>query len=381
MLYAASVAAQRMLAPFIKLHRNSVLGLEEPLQMLQQMLGLIEDDDFKKTTKVVGLYGKAGIGKTTLAAAVYDAAAEIYPGKRVFVSVGRGCKGDTCLSDKRCDVMKALLGDDSQPDFPSSREEREKLQAILRSCPPKLLVLDDLWDEEQLHWLLACEDCRDPQAALMKLYPGSRLLLTSRSRRTVTVPGHETCVIHLAGLDAKSSEQLLCREAFHASSPPPGFPSEQLKQQALEICDGIPLVLVSLGGQLRQHAQTDWQVRFAACCKLLRPRVCNCADCLPSLDSANEEFILFMRVFSLELCRRICPCRILKWETHLYRVWRRDISSSSAVPVPFAYLSCRACWIHTTRQAWSHRKNTQCCAETTIFCLQISIATCFWMLH
>lgn len=239
-----------MLANHNQLRSTPVTGFDAPLQHVKRALGL-NPVLGTATNVVIGVHGMGGVGKTTLAAAVYDASATHFAGSRIFLSVGEQCIHDSDLSERRCEMLKALANDSAKPTFPSHDAERARLREALRSGPPKLLVLDDLWEESQLHWLLACEDSEDLKAAVANLYPGSRVLLTSRDRGIVTVPGHEKGVLHLTGLDDRSSEQLLLREATDLDAPSAELTPDLIKQ-ALDICGGLPLALVVLGRMLKR---------------------------------------------------------------------------------------------------------------------------------
>lgn len=252
--------AQRILAPHIKLQTTLMIGFDERLHLVQRTLSLDKHGDEPAKPLLAGLYGMGGVGKTTLALSIHDTAAENFLGLRIYLSVGAQCKGERELRLQRCKLLQKLSGVNSQPSD-SVPEERLKLRSALGGAGPLLLVLDDLWTLDQLHWLLACEDSGDTQAAVANLPAGSRVLLTSRNRRIVTVKGHEASIIFLAELDEQFSKQLLCQEAFPSSSPPSEFTEIQLMNQALQICGGLPLALQILGRQLRAQARSGWRVR------------------------------------------------------------------------------------------------------------------------
>lgn len=241
-----------LLANHAQLQSTPPIGFVAPLQKVKRALGL-DPELGAATSVVVGVHGMGGVGKTTLAQAVYDTSSTYYTGSqsRIYLRVGEQCKTSRDLSERRCEMLKALANDSAKPTFPSPEAERARLQAVLRSGPPNLLVLDDLWEEKQLHWLLACEDSEDPQAAVAKFYPGSRVLLTSRRQSIVTVPGHEEGVVHLTGLDDVSSKQLLLREAANPLAASAELTPDQI-EEALDLCGGLPLALVVLGRLLRK---------------------------------------------------------------------------------------------------------------------------------
>lgn len=155
--------------------------------------------------------------------------------------------------------MKDLSGSGRQPMGVGDAKERAALRTALSTGGALMLVLDNVWSKKQLHWLLACDDTEDPRAAIAKMPPGSRVLLASRSRDIVTVPGMAGDVFPLSLLDDTSAVKLLCQEALKQPQPPATLETPQLRQ-ALAVCGGLPLALRVLGRQLRGVKPEDWQV-------------------------------------------------------------------------------------------------------------------------
>lgn len=246
-----------------------VVGLENPVRLVQRALSLGQDSHGDGLQFLAGVYGMGGVGKTTLALAVYDAAAVDYHGRRIYLTIGAECKSDSDLHEKRCSLLQQLSGDACHASASlNASEGRLNLRTALAHSGPLLLVLDDLWTHDQLLWLLGCEDSEDLLEGMANLYPGSRVLLTSRNRRIVTVEGYEAGVIYLQELDDRYSEQLLCKTAFASSVPPPKFTAAHM-EQALAICGGLPLALQFLGRQLKAKP-TQWQVHPWAHTSIMR---------------------------------------------------------------------------------------------------------------
>jgi len=97
-----------------------------------------------------GLYGAGGFGKTTLAQLVCAdrRVRRRFRGRVYLITVGRDVRGAAAVAAKANDVIKIVAGEDAtftDPQFAGAR-----LGALLDSGPARLLVLDDVWEPEQL---------------------------------------------------------------------------------------------------------------------------------------------------------------------------------------------------------------------------------------
>jgi hypothetical protein len=97
-----------------------------------------------------GLYGAGGFGKTTLAQMVCaDRRVRRRFGGRVYlVTVGRDVRGAAAVAAKVNDVIKLVAGEDAT--FTDPLIAGKWLGSLLDVGPRRLLVLDDVWEPEQL---------------------------------------------------------------------------------------------------------------------------------------------------------------------------------------------------------------------------------------
>jgi len=103
------------------------------------------------TVKITtGLYGAGGFGKTTLAsmACADQRVRERFGGLVYWVMVGRDVRGPAAVAAKVNDVIKLVTG--ASATFTDPRMAGQWLGGVLDGGPSRLLVLDDVWEPEQL---------------------------------------------------------------------------------------------------------------------------------------------------------------------------------------------------------------------------------------
>ena len=98
-----------------------------------------------------GLHGAGGFGKTTLAKMVCtDRRVKERFGKFVYpvVTVGRDVRSAAAVAAKVNDVIKLITGENAT--FTDPQLAGARLGSLLDAGPPALLVIDDVWEPEQL---------------------------------------------------------------------------------------------------------------------------------------------------------------------------------------------------------------------------------------
>ena len=97
-----------------------------------------------------GLYGAGGFGKTTLAQMVCAdrRVRRRFRGRVYLVTMGRDVRGAAAIAAKVNDVIRLLTGEVAA--FADPQLAGQYLGSLLDTGPRRLLVLDDVWDTEQL---------------------------------------------------------------------------------------------------------------------------------------------------------------------------------------------------------------------------------------
>jgi predicted kinase len=208
----------------------------------QLMLPLLHPDQ-QNDVHVLGLHGIKGVGKSTLAYALFRqlSGSGLHFSHRIDLDVGEQAK----LYKKQRQLIDKLTGPNRWPEATSQREQQQQLEQCVRLGGPLLLFVDNIYTEAQ----------RDALLCLDALQPGSRVLLTAcdidvlpdESRVCMRRPVH-----FLAEAPAK---ELLCWHAFATAAAAIDPGQQETVRLALAHCGGLPLDLKTVGCALRGRAR------------------------------------------------------------------------------------------------------------------------------
>ena len=184
-----------------------------------------------RAAAVLGLYGMGGIGKTTLAKAVFNDLQSNFGGSTCFVEVGRDADRQQ-LRELQQQMLKELCGIDRQ--VSNLDAGTAELQARLGHAPV-LLVIDDIWSTPQL------------DALLVSVGQGSHVLVTTRDESLLRRPGIPVQEpVRL--LDRDAAKELFSWCAFLQKEPPAAY--ADVASEAIQACSGLPLTLTIIGMHL-----------------------------------------------------------------------------------------------------------------------------------
>ncbi|XP_021817912.1 TMV resistance protein N-like [Prunus avium] len=217
------------------------VGMQAQVQVMNVLLDLGEND-----VRMVGVWGTGGVGKTTIAKAVYNSIAHKFEGCSFLANLRERSKShegsiglqENLLSDiLRVKNLKVTNVDKGAVVI------QERL-----SCRKVLLVLDDVNDMDQLQNLAgACE----------WFGAGSRIIITTRDKQLLKA--HDVNLIHAVKiLNEPEALELLSWYAFKRSEPPLGD-YVKLAERAMRYAQGLPLALKVLGSHLYGGSKHKWQ--------------------------------------------------------------------------------------------------------------------------
>jgi len=225
------------LAPIYPNCHKGLVGIEENYEKIESLLKVGSNE-----VKLLGIWGMGGIGKTTLACALYDKLSHEFEG-HCFLENVREESDKHGVKALRNKLFSELLGKKnhcfdvafSVTKFVLSRLGRKKV----------FIVLDDVATSEQLENLIEDFDF---------LGLGSRVVVTSRNKQIFSQVDK---IYEVKELSFHHSLQLFSLTVFREKQPKHGY--EDLSRSATSYCKGVPLALKVLGASLRSRSKGAWE--------------------------------------------------------------------------------------------------------------------------
>ncbi|GLU05077.1 hypothetical protein SLE2022_221960 [Rubroshorea leprosula] len=223
---------------------------------VSKIVSLLVDSSNQHVLPVITIVGMPGLGKTTLARAVFanEKIREHFGDSIIWVCVSENFDVERILVEMLKSISKSSSGDGG------TRGKDIVMKEIQKNLREKnyLLILDDVWNEKRPKWV----ELRDCLLAISK-NKESRVLVTTRLKDVASLMAVTDDHIHHPRLLTEGEcWAIIEQRAFGENSAPNSVP-EELKEIGRQIagkCKGVPLVASIIGATLQnKRDKKEWQ--------------------------------------------------------------------------------------------------------------------------
>uniref|UniRef100_K7MWS1 TIR domain-containing protein n=1 Tax=Glycine max TaxID=3847 RepID=K7MWS1_SOYBN len=214
------------------------VGLESRIQEVKMLLDVGSDD----VVHMVGIHGLGGIGKTTLAAAIYNSIADHFEALCFLENVRETSKTHGLQYLQR-NLLSETVGEDELIGV------KQGISIIQHRLQQKkvLLILDDVDKREQLQALVGRPDL---------FCPGSRVIITTRDKQLLACHGVKR-TYEVNELNEEYALQLLSWKAFKLEKVNPCY--KDVLNRTVTYSAGLPLALEVIGSNLSGRNIEQWR--------------------------------------------------------------------------------------------------------------------------
>lgn len=216
------------------------VGIDFRVEGISSLLGVGSDDK----VCMIGIWGMGGMGKTTIAKAIYNRFYHSFEGLSFLANV----RENWDQPHQRVRLQKQLLSDILKCKVKIDNVDAGVVVIKERLCRRRVLIIvDDVDHVDQLNALARSRD---------SFGQGSRIIITTRDEQLLKV--HKVDSICMAQqLSHTESLELFSWHALRRSYPDDGY--FDLSWNVVSYCGGLPLALEVLGSFLFGRTKSEWR--------------------------------------------------------------------------------------------------------------------------
>ncbi|KAF8024044.1 hypothetical protein BT93_F1297 [Corymbia citriodora subsp. variegata] len=221
---------------------QNVVRIDDRAKQITDLLEMEVNDE----VRIIGIYGIDGIGKTTLAKAVYKRISSCFDSCSFLVEVKEITQNSRGIQFLQNKLIRDILERDHE-DL-SFDESIEDLLDIFREMKV-LIVVDDVEEQSHLHAIVGKQ---------LWFGPGSRIIVTSNNRGILKEFDSDKASTYMVReLDDGQAFELFCKHAFRMQSSIPDY--DGLSNRIVNATEKLPLAVEIIGSFLRGKSIQEWE--------------------------------------------------------------------------------------------------------------------------